>query len=251
MTILETHLLDSLLYPRALDFKEFERSYGYPITCHEIVRPGYALGYNAQSKLAYWVVEHVTPHHIAGEAKRKNIFLEDPAVRSCFRATTQDYSGSGYDRGHLAPCANFRHSQEQTDESFFLTNIAPQTPAFNRGIWLKLESQVRKWTALFPHQYVISGPLFLPKNGTVTYPVIGASAVAVPTHFFKVILGKRSDSSTEVQAFLLPNEAIPISSDLSIFRISLQTLEEKSGLKFFPRVDTSKLDRLSTIWQET
>nr|WP_320119464.1 DNA/RNA non-specific endonuclease [uncultured Marinifilum sp.] len=82
---------------------------------------------------------------IQGSAVRKNKFKEDPAVKTG-SAKLIDYKGSGYDRGHLCPAAAMKNSNLAMSESFYMSNMSPQAPAFNRGKWKSLESKVRKLT---------------------------------------------------------------------------------------------------------
>ena len=135
-----------------------------------------------------------------------------------------DYRGSGYDRGHMAPAGDLKASQEAMDESFYLSNIAPQVGVgFNRGIWRKLEEQVRVWTAERGELYVITGPVYYDFT-----PVIGQSRVVVPDAFFKIIY---DPETFEVWAFLIPNEKIELDR-LVHFQTTLGTIEMQTGIEF-------------------
>ena len=124
--------------------------------------------------------------------RANNQFKEDSRIPEIFRATLKDYKGTGYDRGHLAPAANHLGSEEAVSDTFFLSNICPQDPAFNRGYWLKLEKHIRNLTQEYQTIEIYTGPLFMPQedkegNRIVLYRVIGKNDVAVPTHFYKVL----------------------------------------------------------------
>lgn len=126
------------------------------------------------------------------------------------------------------------------DETFLLSNMSPQVAlGFNRGYWAYLEHFVRSLTSTFDDVYVFTGPLYLPKledDGKmyVKYQVLGSNT-AVPTHFYKVILGVKGKSYT-TGAFLLPNEAI-YDEKLSDFVVPISVIEQSSGLSFFPDLD--------------
>ena len=111
-------------------------------------------------------------------AKRGDDFRPDPAVPTG-SATPQDYTRSGYDRGHLAPAADMSFSVKTMSESFYMSNMSPQAPQFNRGIWSKLEKQVRHFATKEKRIVVVTGPI-LPVEKTIT---IGANKVTVPQYF--------------------------------------------------------------------
>ena len=103
----------------------------------------YTLQYNEEHEQASWVAYRLTSHHLQNPStKRKDNFRSDPKVKTG-SATLSDYKGSGYDRGHLAPAADFKWSSTAMSESFYMSNMSPQVPGFNRGIWKKLESKIR------------------------------------------------------------------------------------------------------------
>ena len=115
-------------------------------------------------------------------AKRGDDFRPDPAVPTG-SATPQDYTRSGYDRGHLAPAADMSFSAKAMSESFYMSNMSPQAPQFNRGIWSKLEKQVRHFATKEKRIVVVTGPI-LPAEKNIT---IGANKVTVPQYYYKVI----------------------------------------------------------------
>jgi endonuclease G, mitochondrial len=146
----------------------------------------------------------------------------------------KDYYGSGFDRGHLCPAGDCKHSEEAMDDSFFLTNISPQNPNFNRGYWAALERHVRDLTKEHGSIHVFTGGLYLPKDEAdgkryVKYQVIGANDVAVPTHYFKLILDEKDKP---IEAFILPNEPIASNVPLEQFKTTLEKIEKVSGIVF-------------------
>jgi hypothetical protein len=112
-----------------------------------ISHTAYLLSYNEEHEQANWVAYMLTSSKLGSGLERSNRFLEDPLVASG-TATNADYAKSGYDRGHLAPAADMSWSMQVMQESFYYSNMSPQLPGFNRGIWKKLEEKVRDWAAV-------------------------------------------------------------------------------------------------------
>ncbi len=148
-----------------------------------IQHTGYALKYNEQYEQAEWVAYQLTDIEVNGKYERSDNFRKDPFV-STGSATLKDYKGSGYDRGHLIPASDMKWSPDAMSSSFYMSNMSPQDPSFNRGIWKKLEEQVREWAVDNREIYVVTGPVLT--NGL--YQTIGVNKVAVPNHYYKVVL---------------------------------------------------------------
>lgn len=206
-----------------------------------ISRAGYSLGYSGFLKSALWVCEHIAPGELTGEADRRDRFQEDPLAPAALRARLADYRGSGYDRGHLAAAGNFKSDQTENDESFYLSNIAPQVPAFNQAIWAALEEWTREYVrAANESVYVISGGfLYDPAeedpataDGFVEYRVIGPGQAAAPTHFYKIIL-RCGDAGCAALAFALENRAHARPFRLAQHLVAIDWIEERTGLDFF------------------
>ena len=188
-----------------------------------ICHMNYGIHYRYDTKTAEYVVEHLDKADITGIAKRKDDFRPDPLVDDSKEAQLQDYKGVPFDRGHLVPAADNRASDKQMSESFFLTNMVPQDPGHNRGIWRMLEIGTRN-TALTRDIYVVSGTIYHPG-----YPTIGNN-VGVPSELWKVIYDAKTGDSI---AFLFPNAKLS-AKDLHKYAISVQELEKTTGLDFFP-----------------
>ena len=212
-------------------------TYGIPGKADTIIeRPGYALGYIEYHEQPAWVIYIMTKAEATTKtAKRTNKFRSDPKIPTG-SATTGDYRRSGYDRGHLAPAADMAFSGQTMADSFFMSNMSPQKPAFNRGIWKDLEALVRYFAITERKIVVVTGPI-LPKKKTVT---IGANKVTVPTHYYKVIFDLTSPQ--KMIAFILPNEG----SDklLREFAVSVDAVEKATGLNFFSKVPKEEQERL-------
>lgn len=185
---------------------------------------GYSLLYNEKHEQANWVSYVNNPFKMSGTIKRKNSFRSDPLIPSK-SAESADYKNSGLDRGHLAPAADMKWSTVAMKESFYMSNISPQKPSFNRGIWKKLETEVRNWTLSSDSIYVVTGPFLNDSLST-----IGANNVSIPSAFFKVLL-KFKDNKKQGIGFIMPNEASTL--PLSSFATNIDYVEEITKLDFF------------------
>ena len=214
-------------------------SFGVPGRADTIIdRPGYALGYIEYHEQPAWVIYIMTKTEATTKAaKRTNKFRSDPEIPTG-SATTGDYRRSGYNRGHLAPAADMAFSGQTMADSFFMSNMSPQKPAFNRGVWKRLEALVRDFAITERKIVVVTGPI-LPKEKTVT---IGANKVTVPTHYYKVIFDLTPPQ--KMIAFILPNEG----SDklLREFAVSVDAVEKATGLDFFSKLPKEKQKQLES-----
>ena len=182
----------------------------------------YSLAYSEDDEQAYWVYYHLTDDLIHGVESRTDDFREDPAV-STGSASLADYKGSGYDRGHLCPAADMKLNKTSMSESFFLSNMSPQTPSFNRGIWAKLEGQVRTWALKHDGLHVATGGILSSFIDT-----IGPNRVTVPERYYKVLYSEKNG----MIAFVLPNEGSQL--PLSDFVVSVDSVEVLTGIDFYP-----------------
>jgi len=201
---------------------------GYPETqlCDTIRSySGFDLGYNESSEQATWVVYILTREKVEkGNISRTDNFRSDKSI-STGSAALSDYRGSGYDRGHLAPAGDMKWDYEAMSQSFLLSNMSPQKPSFNRGIWKQLEEQVRTWAEEKDSIYVVTGPVLSTVDSS-----IGENQVGVPGYYFKVIVDL-SPPDHGMIAFLLPNEGS--NKDLIHYAISVDSLEAFTGYDFF------------------
>ena len=212
-------------------------AYGIPGPADCIVdREGYSLGYSEYHEQATWVVYRLTAEEVKTKAaKRDDSFKEDPAIPTG-SATLADYRNSGFDRGHLAPAADMGYSIRTMEESFYMSNMSPQSPDFNRGVWKLLEEQVRSFAVAEGDIYVVTGPV-LPKTKTLT---IGANKVTVPSAYYKVIYDRSPPE--KMLGFVLPNEGS--SRPLKDFAVTVDKVEEITGLDFFSELPPEKQAQL-------
>lgn len=195
---------------------------------HEyICKSGYAVNYNDNNKLADYVVETIVGSKLASKtAARKDDFREDPEVTSQYRATLEDYKGAGLDRGHMAPAANFVYDAKLMSESFYLSNMMPQAPGNNRGIWKFLEERTREWAVKYGQVYVITGTIVDGNSKTM------GKGVKVPSFVYKIIIEPKSN---KVIAFKFPNEKLD-PEKINDYSISINQLEKDSGINFSPSI---------------
>ncbi|OBA21036.1 hypothetical protein METBIDRAFT_31658 [Metschnikowia bicuspidata var. bicuspidata NRRL YB-4993] len=222
--------------------------YGFPGPVHDLNKHAeFVTCYDRAKRNPYWVLEHITRDSIKrtdGVDRKKSVFREDEAVPLKFRARLRDFFRSGYDRGHQAPAANAKFDQHAMDETFLLSNMSPQVgDGFNRDYWAHFEDFARRLTQKYDDVRIMTGPLYLPKLGDdgkyrVTYEVIGLPPnVAVPTHFFKLLVGENAGSAAvAVGAFVLPNEPIDNAQPLTLFQVPVEALERSTGLELLHKV---------------
>lgn len=189
-----------------------------------VTHTGYSLLYNETHEQASWVAYELTEKETQKLYKRSDKFLVDPKV-STGTATDEDYKESGYDRGHLAPAADMGWSSITMAESFYYSNMSPQVPSFNRGIWKKLEELVRTWAVENNSIYVVTGPVL--SSGLKT---IGPNKVSVPNYYYKVILDYDEPAKKAI-GFILPN--MGTDKPLQSFAVSIDSVEKVTGIDFF------------------
>ena len=228
--------------------------FGFPGLDHIRSHQDYILSYDRRNRIPHWVFEHLTPdtcRRAEDVDRTKSDFREDASIHPYFRSKNTDYKHSGFDRGHMAAAGNHMTDQTFMDETFLLSNMAPQVGrGFNRDKWEHLERYVRKLTKLYRNVYCCTGPLYLPRmeedgKSYVKYQVIGQNNVAVPTHFFKILVMENDGGELELESFVLPNQEIHDSVPLDNFRVPPESVERAAGLLFFDRVSREKLAKIN------
>ena len=201
-----------------------------------------ALSYAEAYEQARWVAHIIRPEVVNGRGVRTNDFREDSLVSTgsaveadyFLKVPQQDgsfkYDGFGWDRGHLAPSADFRWSERALSESYLYSNMAPQLADFNREGWAELEGLLRGYVARTGRQlYVVTGGVL--REGL---PIIdrGVNKVAIPEQFYKVVLDSEVGKAI---GFLMPNEELPY--PIEHYAASVDAVEELTGLDFFSLID--------------
>jgi endonuclease G len=205
--------------------------YGFPATnppTYPICREGYFVGYDAAAKLPKYVTYTLTPPNALGCWPRTNAFVKDETTPNGPRP--DDYAGTGFDKGHMAPDGDLSWSQQVEYESFLMTNMAPQAGSLNRGIWKLLETNVRGWVVQLNQPYTVYvGGIY-----GVTNKKIG-QGVVVPHGYYKIVINQ---STNEVAGWMFPHtEPYPnLGNDLTKFRLGVANIEGIAAVKFaFPK----------------
>ena len=209
----------------------------WTVTCHT----GQVVAFNPAHNVSDWVAHRLRREDLLKPvAPRKDAFRGDPEVPDDHRVVKADYTGTGYDRGHLAPAGAMKWSAEAMSESFFMTNMAPQVGnGFNRHIWKSLEQRMRRWACERGVLYVVTGPLYEERPiKQLVYDKDGDGVddngvlVDVPSHFFKLAY---DPTRVEAIAFLLPNRKLE-TKDLPEFLHSIDDIEDRARLDVLPMI---------------
>ena len=198
-------------------------------------KAGFCLGYSYKYRQAVWVAYTLTAANLQGpQVRRSNRFRVDPAVKYA-PVKPRDYDRTGYDKGHLAPAADMTYSAESMSHTFLMSNISPQMPGCNRGIWKRLETQVRHWAIKEGKLSVVTGPVF-----TSSPIVMGSEAIPVPAAYYKVILDLTSPM--KMIGFIIPNRKSK--QPLSSFVHTVAEVERVTGCDFFRELEDDLEERL-------
>jgi endonuclease G len=200
-----------------------------------ISHTGYSFVYSEEHEQAKWIAYELTKEETNSLFERTDKFLVDPLV-STGTAENSDYLKSGYDKGHLAPAADMGWSAVTMKESFYLSNMSPQLPGFNRGVWKRLEEMMRSWAIDNSAIYIVTGPVL-----TAGLPNIGGNRVSIPNYYYKVILDY-TQPEIKAMGFILPNASS--SSALTSFAVSIDDVEKVTGLDFFPALPDDQETKL-------
>jgi len=230
-----------------------ETRYGMPAADHILFNRHYVLGYSYYFRQAKWALEIIDPH-MSG-LKRAAKYRPDYRIPQMFRADLVDYEGSGHDRGHLVASADQQEVKLQNSETFLLSNMSPQKPQFNQGIWKKLEAAVRGLNDLpdILETYVICGPLF---NFDQPVKSIGSSdsngvSIPVPPAYFKSVLAENNRGRLLMWSFILPNE--PSAKALESFREPTHLVEKRAGIKLWERLVGGEIEaeksKIRSMWK--
>jgi len=190
-----------------------------------VVHDGYIVSFRPSLRQPVWVAYNLTVDEVQGETERSGSFKRDPAVEFP-QAANSDYLRSGYDKGHMAPAADMKWSDKVMAESFYFTNICPQTPQLNRRNWLNLENQTRNLALRYGSVWIICGPVFDGEKKT-----IGENMIPVPDKFFKALLAfngkeyvaaafvfENNEQKQELTDVLMTVDALEASIGLDLFR---------------------------------
>lgn len=187
----------------------------------------YSLSYVEEHEQPEWVAYYLSPEKLQRVVKRKDSFKPDPKV-STGSATYADYKAAKeYDAGHLLPCRQMQFDCEAMSETFYMSNMSPQHWQFNQQKWSFLEKLERNMAYRNAGIYVITGPVLTSIQGKIGI----ANKISIPNYYYKIFL-KYTEEEKKAIAFLLPNrkESTPFQE----YVVSVDSLEELTGLDFFP-----------------
>ena len=205
-----------------------------------IEHAGYTVSYNRKLRNPNWVAYELTAAEVKGEEPRNGDFIPDPDVKGT-QATDNDYKRSGWDRGHLAPAADMKWSEQAMKESFYLSNIAPQNNNLNRGVWKSIEELTREVADRYENVLVVTGPAFRSPKGKGT---IGKNKVVIPDAFYKVLL--IDDNGYKGIGFWCENVAGK--KKLKTYARSIDEIEELTGLDFFHRLPDEIEEKVESVY---
>ncbi|WP_461790612.1 DNA/RNA non-specific endonuclease [Pedobacter sp.] len=204
-------------------------------------QPYYVSSYNSSKGIPNWVSWHLEEKDL-GAAKRQDDFRANTSLPSSwFIVQNSSYSGSGFDRGHMCPSADRTSTTEANSATFLMTNMVPQAPRNNQGVWANLEDYTRTLVKAGNEAYIISGTFGSGGTGSqggITYS-LQSGKITVPNAVWKIILVlplgdddlTRINSNTRIIAVLIPNEN-SVGSNWRDYRTNIKTIEGKTGYQF-------------------
>ena len=221
----------------------------YPVSKHPLKllrKTGHEIGFNQRTNNAEWVAYHV--FKCVGNCHyglpRPRSFRKDPSLNNGI--TTKDYVRSGYDRGHLAPnhAISTRYGRFAQKDTFLMSNIVPQKPNLNRGVWYQLEKRIaRKWASEYQELWILTGSVYLDSKN----PQYIKNKIRIPDAFFKIILDEKNNKP-RLMAFLIPQTAKK-SARIEEYLVSVDRIEELTGIDFFSCLDDSLENQIESTSQ--
>jgi len=237
-----------------------ELRYGAPVCDEILIGRFFTIGYSWYFRQAKWTLEIINRNDylvnkVLEKAERFDNFRPDLRIPKRFRASLNDYKGSGYDRGHLVPSANQDTQKIQNSETFLLSNMSPQKADFNRGMWSNLEKAVRRLNDKdeILETYVLTAPVFYFDKPIET---IGDEDeygidIPIPHAFVKSILAEDFKGNLSLWTFLMDNEKLD--GNVEDFLIKTYDAEQLVGGRFWDRVSGTDMHvqkkDITPIWK--
>ena len=214
----------------------------------------YILGYNTSLRQPVFATYRLDREDIVS-GDRRDCFREDHRLEQEARSTLADYDEPVFDRGHLVPVGDMHRKFSTSVNTFYLSNMMPQSASNNRGVWQYLEKSVRLWAARRGSVLIVAGPVFdededgKPDAEEDVSRIQFEERVAQPTHFFKIIVDERSDGTLDTISFLIPHNFSSVGSSrphLQRHIATIDEIEEVSGYDFFPDMEDAIEDELES-----
>ena len=228
----------------------------------------FSMEYDKSKKHSRWIA-----FRFDNQTKQQNVsrsdepFDADPAIGSQYQRVQADFGKQGYDRGHLCASADRLYSREVNEQTFYYTNMSPQRNKFNTGIWLTLEGQVQSWG----RSCTSSDTLYVVKGGTIDKEdqirgyISSDLSKPIPKYYYMALLFKKGDSFTNPSshpqhnrnrrydsfkaiAFWMEHSDTPKSTKLVDYALSIDELEEKTGIDFFPSLNDNLENALESTY---
>ena len=195
----------------------------------------YSLSYLEEHEQAEWVHYKLNSSMLTGQIPRKKNYTLDQKV-STGSAKTSDYTNSGFDRGHLVPAADMKMDFTSVKEAAYMSNISPQKPKFNQGVWKKLEENARD-LAKKTELYITTGGVL----SSVDLKKIGKNNLSVPDQFYKIIYDTKNQ---KMFAYLMPNKKI---DSREKYVVTVDSIETLTGIDFYHQLDDELENKLESI----
>lgn len=165
---------------------------------------GFTVSFHEMSRIPLWVAYELTANEVNGPIGRSGKYFRPDEKVAVVQADNDDYRGSGWSRGHMAPAGDFKWDERAMWDTFYFTNCCPQDEKLNNGSWNVLENKIRSWARYYGKVYVVTGPII----GHNHLGTIGAHDVIIPDAFYKVLL-VFSNNTYHGIAFVMENNSIP------------------------------------------
>ena len=209
----------------------------------------FSMEYDKSKKHSRWIAFRFDSQtKLTNVSRSDEPFDADPSIPQEYLRVQADFGRQGYDRGHLCASADRLYSSEANEQTFYYSNMSPQRNKFNVGIWRDLEAKVQTWG----RSCTASDTLYVVKGGTIDKEDQIAKYInddrskPVPKYYYMALLFKKSDSFKAI-AFWMEHADVPKSQNLADYAISIDELEEKTGIDFFPNLN----DKLENVVEAT
>ncbi|HEX8736657.1 MAG TPA: DNA/RNA non-specific endonuclease [Pyrinomonadaceae bacterium] len=202
-----------------------------------------AISYSRDRAIPNWVAWRVTRADMGAVDREDSFRPDDRLPKGWTRVTPADYTGSGFDRGHICPNADRNGSPDSMASTFLMTNMTPQTPDLNRGPWQKLEAYLRTLVTRGSDLYIVSG--VYGDGGKIK------KKVTIPTNNWKVAVAVPAGSgisavneNTRVIAVDMPNVKGIKNADWQTYRTTVRDIERKTGYNLLSNLPQNLQDTL-------
>lgn len=226
------------LYDQSATFAGLPASHGYPNSITVLTNTAFVVGYDEVTRNPAWAAYRISARKLNGQFPRPSRFSVDDRTSS--RVRHEDYSGSGFDRGHMVPnyAIASRFGTEAQKETFLMSNVVPQSPALNQGPWRLLEETLSERTSVScENVWVIVGPIYRAASRALR------SGIRIPDAFFCLVADEDA-GRPRLQAFILPQDT-PRNAHFRDYITTVDVVEGAASLDYFrdlPDVLEEKLE---------